>query len=378
MKSKLLLGLAVSGLSLSSMADSHPAAEIYLGAAQYFWDSDRNLDDSTAIELGAELPVSADLSFEAWVNDFDAEPENAGAELDGRRYSIGGLYHLMAGDYRPFVALGASHQEFEAGALDSDESLLYAGVGAKKYFDNNLILRGDVFAMNSLDNELTDLGLRIAVGYAFGRAATSQTELVPAPPARQDSKAQQAEPAQADTAASKTAAPESAPQQTPQQTRQQVMDADRDGVADALDQCPDTDVAFKVDANGCPIKLVKPVSMELHVKFKTNSAEVEQDSLGDVKALAEFLGKFADTRVVVEGHTDSQGSAAYNKALSQKRADAVRGLLIEQYGVDGERVSAKGMGEEQPIASNDTAEGRAKNRRVVALVEASEEGYHTR
>jgi outer membrane protein OmpA-like peptidoglycan-associated protein len=84
--------------------------------------------------------------------------------------------------------------------------------------------------------------------------------------------------------------------------------------------------------------------------------------------VAHALGAYRDRQIVVEGYTDAQGSESKNLELSQQRADAVREYL-EQRGVDAERIRAVGKGESNPIASNDTAEGRATNRRVEIVVE---------
>ena len=70
-----------------------------------------------------------------------------------------------------------------------------------------------------------------------------------------------------------------------------------------------------------------------------------------------------DLRVSVEGHTDSVGSVAYNQTLSERRATTVRDYLVSQ-GIDASRITTRGFGKSKPIASNDTAEGRAENRRV--------------
>ena len=78
--------------------------------------------------------------------------------------------------------------------------------------------------------------------------------------------------------------------------------------------------------------------------------------------------KYGGTATVVEGHADSTGAAAYNKQLSQRRADAVRNALIRDYGIAANRLSAVGYGEERPIADNKTAAGRLSNRRVIAVV----------
>ena len=85
------------------------------------------------------------------------------------------------------------------------------------------------------------------------------------------------------------------------------------------------------------------------------------------------MAQFDGTSLTVEGHTDDRGRAAYNKSLSQKRADAVRTTLINEFNISADRVTAIGYGEENPIADNATAEGRAMNRRVVGVVKAQVE-----
>lgn len=112
------------------------------------------------------------------------------------------------------------------------------------------------------------------------------------------------------------------------------------------------------------------VRVELDVKFDFDKAQVKQESYGDIKALADFMKQYPSTSTVVEGHTDSVGSDTYNQGLSERRAKAVRDVLVNQYGVEGSRVNAVGYGESRPVADNATAEGRAINRRVEAEVEA--------
>jgi len=112
------------------------------------------------------------------------------------------------------------------------------------------------------------------------------------------------------------------------------------------------------------------VRVELDVKFDFDKAEVKQESYGDIKALADFMKQYPQTSTVVEGHTDSVGSDAYNQGLSERRASAVRDVLVNQYGVESGRVQAVGYGESRPVADNATADGRAINRRVEAEVEA--------
>lgn len=114
----------------------------------------------------------------------------------------------------------------------------------------------------------------------------------------------------------------------------------------------------------------EPVRVELDVKFDFDKSKVKEESYGDIKALADFMSQYPQTTTVVEGHTDSVGTDAYNQALSERRANAVREVLVNQYGLQGERVNATGYGESRPVADNATDEGRAVNRRVEAEVEA--------
>ncbi|KRW61988.1 hypothetical protein AO726_00740 [Pseudomonas sp. TTU2014-080ASC] len=118
------------------------------------------------------------------------------------------------------------------------------------------------------------------------------------------------------------------------------------------------------------VEQAEPVRVELDVKFDFDKAQVRQESYGEIKNLADLLNQYPQTTTVVEGHTDSVGSDAYNQNLSERRASAVRDVLVNEYGVPSDRVSAVGYGESRPVADNATAEGRAVNRRVEAEVEA--------
>lgn len=112
------------------------------------------------------------------------------------------------------------------------------------------------------------------------------------------------------------------------------------------------------------------VRVELDVKFDFDKSQVKEESYSDIKNLADFMKQYPQTSTVVEGHTDSIGTDAYNQGLSERRANAVRDVLVNQYGVEGGRVNAVGYGESRPVADNATDAGRAINRRVEAEVEA--------
>lgn len=136
------------------------------------------------------------------------------------------------------------------------------------------------------------------------------------------------------------------------------VDSDNDGVPDYRDQCPDTPAGVEVNSLGCPEALVLE-----GVNFEFDSAQLTPEAQQELQVVAERLANNTNVRVEISGHTDSRGSAEYNKRLSQSRAESVADYL-NQLGISSDRMMATGYGEERPVASNDTAEGRATNRRV--------------
>ncbi|WP_172328561.1 OmpA family protein [Mangrovicoccus sp. HB161399] len=109
------------------------------------------------------------------------------------------------------------------------------------------------------------------------------------------------------------------------------------------------------------------VNFPQDVLFATDSASVSSASRSDLQALARNLQQYPDTTVQIVGHTDNTGSAGYNFDLSNRRAGAVAGVLVNA-GVAGGRITSTGKGEDQPVASNLTPEGRAQNRRVEVII----------
>ena len=141
-------------------------------------------------------------------------------------------------------------------------------------------------------------------------------------------------------------------------------DNDGDGVLDASDLCPGTPANVRVDARGCPV--VEEIREDLvleGVEFAPSSAELTPASRSTLLRVAESLRAWPEVRIEIGGHTDSVGSASFNRELSRQRAESVRQFLIGE-GVDPDRMVAAGYGEGRPIRSNATVEGRAANRRV--------------
>ena len=138
-----------------------------------------------------------------------------------------------------------------------------------------------------------------------------------------------------------------------------LPDLDRDGIEDRWDQCPATPCNFTVDNYGCPVK----ATLEIH--FETNSASIRDYSMSKIQHFADFLIQHPGSLVKITGHTDSRGTKANNYTLSRRRANAIVHELIS-FGVSSSRLTAIGKGEAMAIASNKTASGRAKNRRIEA------------
>lgn len=137
------------------------------------------------------------------------------------------------------------------------------------------------------------------------------------------------------------------------------VDSDGDGVTDDLDQCPDTPAGEKVDSRGCPEVLVTLRG----VNFDFNKATIKSDSASILDEAVATLNKASNVNVDVVGHTDSVGSESYNQKLSERRAEAVMGYLVD-HGIAASRLSSSGRGESEPVATNDTKDGRYQNRRV--------------
>jgi OOP family OmpA-OmpF porin len=151
-------------------------------------------------------------------------------------------------------------------------------------------------------------------------------------------------------------------------------DDDNDGVANYMDKCPNTTRPnAKINADGCYVVLTEQVTVELNVQFDNNSSDARPEHGAAVRRVFTFMQQYPATSVTIEGHTDSRGSAEYNRDLSQRRADTIADLLVNDFGIARSRVKAIGYGETRPIETNDTAEGRQNNRRVVGVVEATVE-----
>ncbi len=123
----------------------------------------------------------------------------------------------------------------------------------------------------------------------------------------------------------------------------------------------------KVERVGEGIK----ITFKSGLLFETGKADLQETAKTDLQKLSATLNKYADTAVLIEGHTDSQGTEEYNLDLSNKRAQAVADQLVANQ-VDKTRFTLMGYGESQPVMTNDTSEGRQANRRVELAIMAND------
>jgi len=132
-------------------------------------------------------------------------------------------------------------------------------------------------------------------------------------------------------------------------------DTDGDGIIDAKDRCPDTPRGATVNAEGC---WVIPA-----VLFNTDKTEITSIYRSGLDSVIDVMRANPGVELKIQGHTDNQGSAAYNQRLSERRAETVKAYMVSA-GISADRLSTEGYGSSRPAAGNDNAAGMAKNRRA--------------
>ena len=150
----------------------------------------------------------------------------------------------------------------------------------------------------------------------------------------------------------------------------EINDADGDGIVDSIDECPDTPSEDKVNAAGCSILVERSVSINLDILFPNNSAVISNPDSQDIVDFVEFLRRYGSTNIEIQGHSSAVGAAEYNQKLSERRANAVKALLVSEYGIDESRLTAVGYGESRLKFTENTAEAHRLNRRIEAQVTA--------
>jgi outer membrane protein W/outer membrane protein OmpA-like peptidoglycan-associated protein len=315
-------------------------------------DDDRFTFDVTYMfrdNWGIEL-----LASDEWNHGFTVPGAGISGEVEHLPPTLSLQYHFMPDSWiRPYIGAGVNYTIFSnetsnAGALNLRGSLgpaVGAGVDVtvwKDIFLNAAVRWIDIDSDASLNGadigtiEIDPIIYGVHVGYRFGR---------PAPVA-----------AAAPMAAAAPPPPPPAPPPPPPPPP--PADTDGDGVPDTIDRCPNTPAGARVDKVGCSCDF----TMALTFEFGSDTLSAADKAMLD--EIIPVLRDLAFIRGTISGHTDSVGPEAYNQQLSERRAQAVKDYLVAN-GVPAQEFGVIGFGESMPVATNDTAEGRALNRRVV-------------
>lgn len=364
-KTLALTMLAAAGAMVSSGALADGEWRVNAGAGYQGFDGERDLDNVATGIIGLEKELSDDWGLELVYMQSapDLKYSATNDDIDLRQGNLDLLRYFGGERWKPYLALGLGHADFESDTITDGQTQANAGGGVRFAIDQNWSARFDARVINSLDVEQTDGIVSLGIGYAFGgHDSAPKPKPAPMKPTEKDT--------DGDGVGDTTDRCANTPIGVVVNAAGCPLDTDGDGVADYKDKCPQTPAGRQVDEVGCKFVLSRTEQIRMEVNFASNSAEVPSQYLSEIEKVANFLKKFGGVSAVIEGHSDSSGSDAYNKVLSQRRADAVKAALVTRYGIDASRLTAIGYGEERPIASNDTRDGRRENRRVVAVLKA--------
>lgn len=295
-------------------------------------------------------------------------------DTDVWRFALNGVYEYdKVGSVIPLAKAGVGYESMDNGSYtgstgNTDSAFIDAGIGAKIPFNDMLSLKLEAVYMLKYNDARYDSNLALLAGLniSFGAKAQKAAPVV-AEPIKEEIAVVAATPVVVDGDDDKDGVLNSVDKcpSTPAGLEVNVSgctidnDLDKDGVLNAQDICPNTPLGEAVNSDGCPAKVT------LKVNFANNSAEIQLSSFDLMQKYADFLIKYSSYSANIVGYTDSKGSESYNQKLSEKRANAVKNMLIEK-GVSADRLSSEGKGEANPIADNATSEGRAENRRIEA------------
>lgn len=323
----LMAALAMCVFPLAASAQVR-AGSVHVSpmAGGIFPSDSTKMDNGGIYGLGIGYNITENWGLEAFgaysplkTDDVDYFGNDRDVDLSLGR--LDALYHFNTGSrFVPYLAagIGGTHYSID-GANSESDVLINGGIGLKYFLNDTIALRvdaRDMYTLDQSDNYVTVMG---GLTFQFGGNGP-------------------------------------------------CMDSDGDGVCDEYDACPGTPAGYKVDSRGCPT--VKAIRMD--IKFDFNKAVVKEQFMPEVAKVADFMKQHPQSGTVVEGHTDSVGSDEYNMKLSQRRANAVRDVLVNRFGIAAGRLQAIGYGESRPEATNETEEGRYQNRRVVATISGAE------
>jgi OOP family OmpA-OmpF porin len=165
---------------------------------------------------------------------------------------------------------------------------------------------------------------------------------------------------------------------TPEPTVQKfdLADSEADGVINARDECPDSLLGAFVGNLGCGSDYIEKVRRLLRVNYASGSYFVGNVFLPEIEQLSDFMKDFPDASLTIEGHTSKRGAKAFNKKLSQDRAQAIKNILVNTFDIEQARITAIGYGFNKLIVEGDDAQSHARNRRAVAVFSSNKSATH--
>ncbi len=346
--SPLLLGYHYSEGASDEQAETMGAGGLYKENGLY-----------TGAALGIELTPSTQFQVEYGVSNTDAVNDAGTLSLDAEQEMISGNFLIGTEEFtgytdnalKPYILVGAGQSKIEvedaAGnfVTGSKDTIGNLGLGAMYRINNALSLRGEARAIHNFDENWWEgmalAGLEVVLG---GHLAPA----VAVPPMQEPNV-----------------------QTPPIVVVESDLDSDGDGVPDSIDACPGTPMNVVVDERGCPVPvdITDELKMELRVFFDNDKSAIKNQYQPEIAKVAEKMREYPNSTARIEGHASKTGpSARYNQRLSEARAVAVKSMLTNEFGIAPNRLSTVGYGYDQPIADNNTEEGRAMNRRVYAII----------
>lgn len=390
------LAIAALTTSLATPALAERQQTIYLNpfAGYQLFDDKRDLSETGTFGFGTEFRFHPNWAIEAVYSRADADRKYESGSSDFEEIRLDGIYYLASPDqaWNPYVSAGAGHADFgddvlitQTAGSDHEETRVNVGAGVRYNVSDNVSIRADLREFHGIDESTFDTQASLGLTFAFSRTV-SESDPKPAdadndgvPDSRDQCPGTPAEVNVDSTgcerdndsdgvANSKDQCPNT-PAGASVNNRGCELDSDNDGVVDSQDQCPGTTAGAEVDDTGCEGVSETVETIELNVQFPTNSSVIGDAYDNEIRRVADFMREYPETNVEIAGHSDSMGEADYNRFLSQRRAEAVATRLTDALGISADRVKAVGYGEAEPVASNDTAAGRAENRRVEARIQ---------
>ncbi|MFN2360475.1 MAG: OmpA family protein [Marinobacter sp.] len=390
------LAIAALTTSLAAPALAESEQTIYLNpfAGFQLFDDKRDLSETGTFGIGAEFRFQPNWAVEAVYSRADADRKYVGGSSDFEELRLDGIYYFAGQDqaWNPYISAGAGHADFgndvlavQTAGSDHEETRVNVGAGFRYNVSDGVSIRAELREFHGIDESTFDTQATLGLSFAFSRTLSEPTpepmdadndgvpdsrDQCPGTPAGAsvDSNGCERDDDGDGVANSKDQCPNT-PAGASVNNRGCELDGDNDGVVDSQDQCPDTTAGAEVDDTGCEGVSETVETIELNVQFPTNSSVIGNNFDDEIQQVADFMRNNPETTVEIAGHSDSMGDAEYNRSLSQRRAEAVANRLTDTLGINSERVDAVGYGEAEPVASNDTAAGRAENRRVEARIQ---------